>query len=326
MAKGALKGKTVFDLASEIRRTDSKGNVTKVSPPVTEGIKPKKFPLKEGYQVLKPEEVSSMLVPTQELVDGKIHGFQRPVKNYHARRIAEAIMEGKPLPAIEAALYRNAVWVVDGQNRAIGSIIAGREVPVLIRHLNADEMRNLFVDQSKGKAVNPSIIVLSASNDFAEYVQDAVTDSSNHPWGNMVTHRISSEKHITPFQMYSSVLGYVTSTLGRHVTELADSAEFNKTYADELAVLFKAFGTKTSNPIAFRPVGIKAMSYSAVTIIRRQGSRKADVDRWVDWMPRFPWEEYMGIRKSKELAVMMIRHWNKRLHDSNKIKLPDEIL
>jgi hypothetical protein len=195
---------------------------------------------------------------------------------------------------------------------------------VYARKLTAEEMHDLFADQQKQLKINPPTLVLSASDDFSEYVQDAVTSSTN-PWSKLVTHALSSESRITPKQMFDSVSGYVTNTIHSHVARNIEDYTFDKERADELAKLFSAFGTKKTHPLAFRPIGIKAIAYSATVIIRRNGSKPADIQRWANWMPKFPFEEYMGIRKSRELAAMMIRHWNKRLSKEKRIAIPDDL-
>lgn len=324
--KAPLKGRSILELAKTIQRADKQGKVIKTSPTIDEGLKPKRVSLEEGYYILAPEEVLTLLVPTQIVEGGKIHGIQREPKRAHIRRVAKAVQDGKLMPAIEIGLYNNAAWVVDGQQRGLAAVLARESIPALARKMTEDDMRQLFADQSKGMNVNPSVIILSASDPFSEYVQDAVTDPV-HPWSPMVTHLQSSPTKMTPKQMFDVVGAYVTNTLGEHVSKRVQdgSYKFDRRTADELAVLFKAFGNKRTNPLAFRPIGIKAIAYASVLIIRRNGSRASDIRRWQTWMPRFPWADYAGIRSSKELGYLLVSHWNKRLGQENRIPIAEAL-
>jgi hypothetical protein len=321
--KGSLRGITVYEIGKTIQRSVD-GRVNKNSPSIVEGIKPAKKTLDEGSYTLEPKHILTLLVPTQKVENGKIHGFQREAKKPHIRKIATAMGAGKKMPVIEVGLYKNGAWLVDGQQRALAAIIANVPVDVFARKLTAEEMHDLFADQQKQLKINPSTLVLSASDDFSEYVQDAVTDNS-HPWNSLVTYALYSESKMTPKQMFDSVSGYVTNTIGAHIARNIEDYTFDKDRADELAKLFSAFGNKKTNPLAYRPVGIKAITYAATIIVRRNESKKQDIERWGTWMPKFPFEQYLSIRKSKELASMMIRHWNKRLSKENRIKVPDDL-
>jgi hypothetical protein len=322
--QGQLRGTAIFDIASKIQQT-IEGKVHKNSPPITQGLKPKKRIWQEGYHILQPDEILSLLVPKQEIDQGLIHGFQRPdISRPHVRRIGEALVDDTPMPTIEIAQYRNAYWLVDGQHRALGAIIARTAIPALIRKMDAEEMRTLFASQSKAMKVNPSTLVLSANDPFSEYVQDAVTDKDN-VWSPLVTHSVSSSTKLTPKQMFDAVSRYVSSNVSAHVARHIESYKFDKDKADELGKLLSAFGTKRTNPLAFRPISIKGITYAAVIIIRRRDSRSSDIDRWMEWMPKFPFEQYPGLRRSKELATFLIYHWNKRLSSDNKIALPEEL-
>lgn len=324
MARGKLKGTSLYDLGRKVQKTTAQGKTHKSMPSIVEGIKPRKVNLEPGrIHWVGPDELASFLVPVQEVDGDKIHGFQREVKRAHARKIALAVSSGKQVPSILVSSYKQSNWIVDGQQRAISGIISGQKVPVEIRNLNADEMYQLFSDQSKGMKVNPSKIILAAKDDpFALYVQDAVTDS-NSIWHSLVTHNVTSNKKMTPKQMYDSVASYVGNTLGAHAARGATTGtfKFDEKLSNELAPLFKVFGNKETAPEAFRPVSIKAITYAATLIIRRGGSKPGDIARWSKHMPQFPFEDYLRVRKSKELAWFLVSHWNKRLKPENRISM-----
>lgn len=325
--QGSLRGTTLYEIAKGIQKADPKsGKVNQNSPSIVEGLKPKKPPMQEGYHIFGPEELASLLVPRQELTENHtIAGFQRDITRPHIRRIAVDLEKNEPMPVLEIALYRNALWAVDGQHRGLGAILARENMPVVIRHMTADEMKKLFASQAKARRVNPSTLILSSDNPFAEYVQDAVTASNvrDNPWFGMVTHKTSSQTQLTPAQVFEAIAKYVSSIIGTHTGNVVDKKVFEREKADELAYLFRAFGTKRTNPWAFRPIAVRAITYAAVLIIRRQGSIAEDLRRWQNHMPQFPWEEYAHLRKSKDLALALIGHWNKRLHARNKVLAPD---
>lgn len=322
--KGSLRGISIYDIGKEVKKTDDKGRVNKNSPSIVSNVRPQKPELKEGYRIFGPNQLASLLVPRQELTANQtIAGFQRDITRPHIRRIGESLQRGDPMPALELAIYRNSLWIVDGQHRALGAIIANEKIPVLIRKLDADQMRKLFASQARARKVNPSTLILSSDNPYAEYVQEAVTSSNldQSPWFDMVTHRTSSPTRLTPHQLFESITRYSANTVTSHIGGVVTAKEFQRDKADELSGLFKAFGSKKSNPLAFRPISIRAITYAAILIVRRGGSDSEDIHRWKSHMPSFPWSEYSHLRQSKDLAVQLIFHWNKRLHESNKIKI-----
>jgi hypothetical protein len=322
--KGSLKGTSVYKIGKTIQRSVD-GRVNKNSPSIVEGLKPKKRILSEGYHVLSPDELAGLLIPTQEVSDGKIHGFQREAKKPHIRKASKAIAEGTIMPVAEIGIYQNSNWIVDGQQRAFAAIIAGESLAVVARKMSAGQMHDLFANQQKQLRINPSLLVLSANDEFSEYVQDAAT-SSDHVWTNLVSSGISSSTKMNAKQAFDSIVMYVGDALGAHVARNIGHYTFNREKADELGKLFSAFGTKKTNPVAYRPIAIKAITYSAILIIRRNGSTAKDIDRWINHMPKFPFNEYMAITRSKDLSVMMIRHWNKRLQANSRIPLPEELV
>lgn len=323
--KGKLRGTSIYELGKTVKRAYGSGKVNPDSKSIVDGLKPVKVNLEEGYHIVEPKHLASFLVPRQEVKEGRIHGFQRPeITRPHIRRISESIQEGTPMPAIEVAQYKNSLWIVDGQHRALGGIDANSAMPVLVRRLDAEQQRQLFASQSRARRVDPSTLVLSADDDYSEYIQDAVTSNSN-PWNDIVTYSTSSTTRITPNQMFTAIIGYMASAV-RHDRRIVDTVMFERSKADELAMLYKAFGNKKTNPLAFKPLSLKAITYAAIFVIRRTGSRPQDIERWINWMPIFQFNEYQGLRSSKELGTAMIRHWNKRLSVENKIILPDELM
>jgi len=326
--QGALRGTPIYEIGKSVLKVNAAGKANKNSPSIVKGLKPKQPPMTEGYHILSPEQLASLLVPKQELTDkGTISGFQREIARPHIRKISADLLNGDPTPVLELSLYRNALWAVDGQHRALGAIDAGVPIPVVIRKLDAGQMRKLFASQYKARKINASTLILSADDAFSEYVQDAVTASSpqDNPWYGMVAAKTSSTSRLTPSQVHEFVLKYVSSTVGQHSQQLVRTHKFEREFANEGAELIKAFGTKRSNPLAFRPAAVRALAYAAIFIIRRRGSKASDIKRWKTHMATFPWHEYAAVTKSKDLAVHLIRHWNKRLLAENKVPLPGEI-
>src|SRR5438552_9288843 len=128
MPKGALIGKSVYEVAKDIKKVSSEGKVPKGAKSIVDGLKPQKRGFKLGLETLTPEETATLLIPQQELKGDKIHGFQREAKKPHIRAIARDMEKDKKFPPILIGEYRNAYWLIDGQQRAIGSLIPKKEL------------------------------------------------------------------------------------------------------------------------------------------------------------------------------------------------------
>ncbi len=171
--------------------------------------------------------------------------------------------------------------------------------------------------------INPSNLIMSGTDELSTYIQDAIVEKK-HSWYGLVTEKSSSKVKLTAKQAADAARRYSQNVLSENMREKTFE-EFDPKMGDEMAMLLRSFGSKEGNPMAFKPKAVRAITYAAVIVIRRQGSRKTDVARWNNWMVNFPFHEYAAVSKSRELAFLLVRHWNKKLSKANKIEIPEEI-
>ena len=326
------KWPTVFELAAQIPQVDLTGKRArggKNRPPVTQGIVPEPFPFKQGYFEVTPEQVCSLIVPRIE-VDGDIRGFQREKTNSHARKIARAMLAGDEMPPISCTIFVddkgevliNHVYLDDGQHRALGGVIARQPLEVIVKHRTFEKARKLFANQSKAKNLRSDDTLLTGNSPIELYIQDAVT-SDDHPWSDLVS-AYKSERKMTPTSMAIIVGSFVFNSMNMGVQYLISRPEedFDVNQADRLASLIRSFGNRTTNPLAFRARSLRAISYAAIHIFRRNPNTKDDdVERWKRHMPQFHFDNFPNLlNREQELAVALVDHWNKRLPEERKVK------
>lgn len=327
------KWPTLFELAAQIPQVDlapgKKARGGKNRPPVTQGIVPEPFPTKEGLFEVTPEQLASLVVPKIE-VESDIRGFQREKTNTHARKIARAMLAGDEMPPIELSIFVDdqgkalaaEVFVGDGQHRGLGAIIARKPLEVIVKRRTIEQARRLFTNQSKAKNLRSDDTLLTGNSPLELYIQDAVT-SDDHPWSDLVA-PYKSERRMTPTTMAIIVGSFVYNTLNQgvtfHTTRPGDDFDHNQ--ADRLATLIRSFGSKTTNGLAFRGRSLRAISFAAVYVFRRNPSLKdGDVERWKQHMPKFDFSKYPHLLgKEAEMAVALVEHWNKRLPEERKVK------
>lgn len=309
---------TLYEIAKEIQVTDERGKVNPRSEPITKGLTPSKAMPKPGYNILLPEQIAALEVP-QLTYNGKIEGYQRGAFVRHARNIGKAIQRGEEMPPLAVSLWNNSAVLSDGQHRGIGAIIARKPLPAVVKHRSDTEQAKLFANQRQAKPVSPDTIVLAQHGLFAEYVQDAVT-SADHSWASIVGFQRSGTK-IGPSQMLHLIQGYVGGAVRAQGRELLGDDRFNRDAADRLAELLLVFGTRKDNPLAWKPKALRATTNAAVRILRRTGERPVDVERWKRHMPTFPFAKFAHIGTAPELSKELVRHWNKRLHESRQVSI-----
>jgi hypothetical protein len=321
-----LKNERQPDYAAIVGKTTKFGwaKATKASAYVTDGLKMEKFPIKAGYHVATPEQLLTLKVPTQRIEGGEIKGFQRPFNSKRARHIGLAMLEGNLMPTIEIALHGNTAWLVEGQHRAGGAVMAREPLPTLSRHMTEDEMRTLFAQQAKASAVNPSVLVLSADDPFSEYIQDAVTDDA-HAWAPLVSAQTSPKDKINASQGRGVLAAYVTNTLasGSHKLELGH-AEFSEQRALDLGQMLLSFGGKAENPLPYRSTNLRALTNVAVRVIIRHEHESRDaIRRWNEHMRKFPFAAHAAVTSTQDMVPVLLGHWNKRLTPDRRVGMED---
>lgn len=307
---------TIYEIAKTIKRAEEGEKARSNAPSIVAGMAPESFTARPGARWLSPLQLLSLVVPTLARSNGGFAGFQRDEIAVHARKIARAVRNGVPMPVLEVALLPDGtLWLVDGQHRALGAVIADAMALAVIRKATEEEAQALFSNQGKGRGVNPNVLVLGARDPFSEYVQDALT-SPDHRWSELVGAHASANR-ISANQMFKAVEAYCSDRRGtNHHTP--DEA-FDRGLADEMGLLLTAFGTKQTNPAAFRPMAVRAITGAAILVIRRNGSRREDVDRWTRHMPQFPFASYLHLRRESELTDALLSHWNKRLSVERRV-------
>ena len=319
---------TVHDLCKEIPQLDEnrKFNVGRHNkgekiPSVAEGLTPKRASVREGIYRFSPEELLSLHIPTVS-VNGTVRGYQRPFVRDHARKIAVALLNGKALPEITVAVDGNGVMsAVDGQHRAVGGVIAGMPIVGIVRRMSKDEQKQLFADQRKAKPVDRNVLILAGTNPYERYIQRAVADN-DHAWKLIVSSSPASKTRISPYSMLSLLAHYVGNASSTNFSPAMEE-RWDKDLADELAPLIACFGNRQTNPAAFQATAIRGIGAASMYIFRRNPNlQESDYRRWVNHMPKFPWEQHAFVRTGADWTFRLVQHWNKRLHASRRVELP----
>lgn len=315
---------TIEQLMKDTYAVDSNGKVIQERrgryQRVLDGLHPKRPPVVEGLHEFTPEELLALYV-AQVQVNGRIVGYQRQLDETHARRIARWLLDNKPVPTLDVALEGDGrMFIVDGQHRAAGAVIARRSVQGVVRKLNKESQAELFFSQRKAKTIDPNTLVLAGTTPFDRYVQSAIYDRGN-PWNGMVSASRNAKRKIGPYAMFQLIVRYVGNVEGQGTGRLiATDDNWNHALADELASLIRCFGDKESNPLAFRPVALNAIGSTAMWVFRRHpGTLADDHDRWVKQMPTFPFDRWLQLRTQRELVDVLLAHWNRRLTGSRKV-------
>lgn len=331
-----MKWPTVYEVASDIVEVDLavpvKQRQYSGGKPVTEGLKPKPFPMKEGLHTVTPAQIASLEVPIITVGDEEIRGFQRDARDskFHARKMAEAMKEGREFPPVMVSIIKDEngkkhACVSDGSHRSIAAIIARMPVTVVTKERTYEEAKVLFTDQRKSRKINSDQTILTGNSPLEEFIQDAIT-SDDHPWSGMISSKLSGGDRLrmTPIAAAQCIGAYTFDKMnkGLNYYSSASEKEFDLSRANELAELLQAFGNKTTNPEAFRSRSIKAITYAAIYIFHRNpATREGDRQRWREHMPKFNFGDYPHLLgKHQQLAQALVEHWNKRLPANRKVK------
>lgn len=312
---------TIQELAREMYVDGSRTSQLKSDdrPRVTDGLKARKAPPHEGLHTFSPEELLTMYVQTVS-VNGTVSGYQRDRDVPHVRKVARAMLDGKPMPPIIIAVDgKGRMSIVDGQHRALAAIIARLPIKGVVERMDKREQAELFFGQRNAKTVDPNVLVLAGTSAYARYVQEAI-ENNDHPWHQIVSSNKYSKTRIAPYAMFQLLIRYVanTETGGAKLTFQVEE-RWDRGLADELAPLIACFGNKQTNPLAFRPFAVQAIGATAMWVFRRNEAQPDDHERWVRHMPLFAWEEWLHIRTQRHMVGHLIDHWNKRLSAARRV-------
>ncbi len=288
-------------------------------PSIIEGMRPKKPPKREGLHHFTPEELLSLRVPLVTH-NGKVLGYQRPFERDHARKVGVAMLEGRRFPEMQISIDGHGVMnCTDGQHRAVGGVISRLGFDGIVKRLTKEEQSQLFGDQRRARPVDRNVLILAAKGPYEEYIRAAL-ETKGHPWSTIVSMK-GSKTRITPYQMLRLLLFYVGNA-ANNTPSRPQIERWNSEAADELAPLISCFGDKQTNPLAFETTALQAIGETAMHVFQRNSQVQAgDFDRWMAHMPKFPWERFRFLRTRTDYVGYLVQHWNKRLHESRKVKL-----
>lgn len=315
---------TIYELAATIPQIDlqtSRGG--KNRPPVTQGLVPEDFPLHKGYFEASPEQIASLRVPKIE-VTNTVRGFQREKVNSHVRKIARAMLAGEEMPPLMISIFPDQkAYIDDGQHRALASVVTRLPLEVVVKERTVAQARKLFASQSRAKKLRRDDTLLTGDSAIELYIQDALT-SSNHPWSTLVG-QSASRYRMSPTTMAAAVGAFTFNSMSLSINEFTKRSEdeFDEALAGTLADLIRAFGTKSTHPVAYKGGVIRAIAFAAVHIFRRnENSQMRDYGRWMTHMPTFDFGKYPHLlNKESHLSIELVNHWNKRLPDDRRVKI-----
>lgn len=315
---------TIFELASTIKQVDlttSRVRGSKSAPSVTLGLTPEPFPATEGYFQVSPEQIASLRVPKIE-VGSSIVGFQREKVNSHVRKIARAMLDGQEMPPLIVSIFPDGqAYANDGQHRALAAVVARLPLDVVVKRRSIADARKLFASQQKAKAVRSDDTLLTGNSDLEIYIQDALTAVS-HPWSHLVAVK-QSRTRISPTTMAAIVGSFVYNSLTANVTDFVRRREgdFDENLAHRMAHLLDAFGSKSTNPMAFKGGTLRGVSQAAVYVFRRNPElQEGDWERWQRHMASFDFARFPHLfTKESAMAIELVNHWNKRLSEDRKV-------
>lgn len=319
---------TIQEICAEIPQLDEMGTYASARqkargehvPTVADGLEPKRPPAKEGLHLFTPAELLTLHVPVVE-VNSSVRGYQRPFERPHARKVARAIADGKPMPPIIVAVDgRGVMSLPEGQHRAVGAVIAREPIEGIVKRMSKEEQRELFAGQRKAKTVDRNVLILAGTGPYERYIQDALVNNRN-PWHRIVSANPSSKTRITPYAMLNLLTSFVGNAIGNRLNQTMEE-RWDQDLADGLAPLVACFGDKQTNPPAFASAALRGIGQAAMYVFRRnEHGQDDDYDRWVVHMPKFPWERYMHVRTTADFTFHLVAHWNKRLHASRRVTL-----
>lgn len=313
---------TIEQIASTIRVV-KEGKSHKAAPHITDGLVASKPPNKTGLVELTPQQALSIRVE-RVAYNGQVVGYQRMHTNLnHVRRIANAILKGDSIEPVTLGLDGGYLYAVDGHNRILAHIIAKRPIRAVVDPMTYKERAARFAAQRYTQTLTSDNLVLASNDKIAGYIKDAIA-SEAHVWHPLVG-ITGSPRHLSPSAAYDILARYtlgltgVSGSLGLKMPP-ARIARAELKDAPELATMLLSIGTKQTNPLAYRPATVRALTdVSVLAIVRGDKNRKPLIERWCRHMPLFDWHAYAWATRMADIRPPLIAHWNKRLSPAQKI-------
>lgn len=301
--------------------------------PATGGLAPQALPRREGLRTITPAQLLSVRVPVARIRNGNIEGYQRTFSAKKARAVGRWLMDNKTeymqtLPVIEiSTLPDGMAFYTDGQHRAAGAVIANVPIRAVITRRTIEQARRLFTLQGLATRPSRNLLIIDSDGPFEEYIQDALT-RDDHKWSHLISasQSGSSSTRMSPTAAFGMLQIFVrgrNSPAGRDVGQNIDPSIFDQDAADLLADLMTTFGSKTTNPLAFSAIPLRAIALCARAVFMNREPHADDFQRWLRRMPAFQFASYAYLKSSNELANMMIKDWNKGLPVNRKAQRID---
>lgn len=319
---------TIYDIAKTIRQVGPNGKVNPGSKPITEGLKRVKFDATDtGLRLVSPEELASVrIAPLVVSENGhrSIEGYQRPTNVPHARRVGRSIAQGVEVPPVNISVdERGTPWMTDGQHRSLGALLARESIWCVVQRRSHEDAVRLFSNQRYAVKPNPALAILTGDDALDLYIQDAVT-RDDHPWSALIGAEPFPRRKMGPQTAKMLLAGYVLNTLGIvggkiRIADVLGDEDGSLGHADELATLLACFGSKDTNPVAFRPLVLRGIGTASILAVRRSERHADDLERWVRWMPTFQFNAFAHVRSSVAFSGLLIDHWNKRLKADRRV-------
>lgn len=313
---------TIEQIASTIRVV-KEGKTHKAAPHITDGLVASKTPTRTGLVELTPQQALSIRVE-RVAYNGQVTGYQRMVTNLpHVRKIANAVIRGESIDPVTLGLDGGFLYAVDGHNRILAHIIARKPIRAIIEPMTYKERAARFAAQRFTQKLTADNLVLASNDKIANYIKDAIA-SEAHVWHPLVG-LTGSPRHLSPSAAYDILVRYTLGIVGMggSLGIKMDSLRIGKADlrdAPELSTMLLAIGTKQSNPLAYRPATIRALTDVAVmAVVRGNKNRNPLIERWCRHMPTFDWHAYAWATRMADIRPPLIAHWNKRLSPAQKI-------
>jgi hypothetical protein len=323
MSAAASPYPTLYEALRAVRPS---GHNTKAQISVVDDIKPAALIRIEGLHTLSPEQLLNVRIPLQRIEDDEIRGYQRHLTAQKARDFARFLQDHRAnydriLPVIEISLSGSQMFYTDGQHRGAGAIIARLPYRAVITKRTEAEARMLFALQAKALRPSKNVIIFNSDGRIEEYIQDAVTDDT-HPWSKLITaaHSGTSKTKMSATSAIALIRIFAAKSMSNNGTPTEQEQQrFKKSDADALAVLISAFGSKQTNPYAYKTTALRAIAIVGRRLFIDRESHPDDLNRWIRHMNRFPFAQYAYISKYNDLAEKMAEHWNKHLAEARRL-------
>lgn len=313
----------IEQIAKEIRIADGNtGLRTRTGdkyPSIVEGLTATKFKVEpdKTYR-LKPAQTLTAQVDRFELTpDGKGDGYQRKYSLHNIWSMSRDMKAGDVFPPGLGALNNDGtIDLVDGQQRAIASVIAGTEYRVEVLRLTQAQRIRIYDKQADGQKIKEDDRVLRQTGPVADYLRLATADVT-HTFHPLLENLNSSQaRWVVAAWTLKRPINSKNSKIGKVFPGQEYDANFVPRHGDETAALLKTWGKYNEQAIGgYQSKAIISMAIKALGATTKPKFQ----ERWNNRMHLFEWDkhlaEYRSFRSndSRLLEIPLIDHWNSGL-------------